>query len=204
MIYLSKVQTVRLNFQVGTTCTTCYADRERPDSVGMSLWQQARWNQRPNQPGPTSSPSRPSLSGNSSAAASTVSLMSSNSGNAPRRPLNPLNLMQERRSNSIPAPVKSDHNPVRTLIGILGELPDGQDPLSSGLTEVVPVEKKVDVGGKTLEEWLEELEKDKSSRLSKEMDQRIPSLTTNAENTALSQYKELQTSISVSSLFQLI
>jgi hypothetical protein len=170
----------------------------------MSLWQQARWNQRPNQPGSPSGPSRPSLSVNSSAAASTVSLMSSNSGNAPRRPLNTLNLRQERRSNSIAAPVKSDHDPVKALIGILGELPDGQDPLSCGLPEVVPAERKVDAAGKTLEEWLEELEKDKSSRLSKEMERRIPPLTTYVENTALSQYKELQTSISVSSLFQLI
>jgi hypothetical protein len=90
---------------------------------------------------------------------------------------------------------------MKALIGILGELPDGQDPLSSRLTKVVSAEKKVDAGGKTLEEWLEELEKDKSTRLSKEMERRIPPLTTYVENTALSQYKELQTSISVSSLY---
>jgi hypothetical protein len=34
--------------------------------------------------------------------------------------------------------------------------------------------KKVDADGKTLEEWLEELEKDKSNRLSRDMDKRTP------------------------------
>ena len=156
----------------------------------MSLWQNTRWTQRQNQSTPTilSNP-RTSLSGNSSAATSTVSLVSSNSSNVPpRRPLNQLNLRQDRRSSSITRsklvePSKSDHDPVKTLIGILGELPD---------TEIVALEptegkeedkkkdavgqkmERVDAAGKTLAAWLEELEKDKLAKLSKDIEQRIP------------------------------
>ena len=80
-------------------------------------------------------------------------------------------------------PSKSDHDPVKTLIGILGELPD---------TEIVALEptegkeedkkkdavgqkmERVDAAGKTLAAWLEELEKDKLAKLSKDIEQRIP------------------------------
>jgi hypothetical protein len=156
----------------------------------MSLWQNTRWTQRQNQSTPTilSNP-RTSLSGNSSAATSTVSLVSSNSSNVPpRRPLNQLNLRQDRRSNSIPRsklvePSKSDHDPVKTLIGILGELPDSeivaQEPTEGKEEEkqegVGQKMEKVDAAGKTLAAWLEELEKDKLTKLSKDIEQRIPS-----------------------------
>jgi hypothetical protein len=57
-----------------------------------------------------------------------VSLVSSNSGTTPRRPLNALGIRQERRSTSIPPgkpteSAKSDHDPLKTLAGILGEAP---------------------------------------------------------------------------------
>jgi hypothetical protein len=163
----------------------------------MSLWQNTRWTQRQNQSSPTilSNP-RTSLSGNSSAATSTVSLVSSNSSNVPpRRPLNQLNLRQDRRSNSIPRsklvePSKSDHDPVKTLIGILGELPDSEI-VAQGPTEGKEEEKqegvgqkmeKVDAAGKTLAVWLEELEKDKLTKLSKDIEQRIPLLQLNCNN----------------------
>jgi hypothetical protein len=149
----------------------------------MSLWQGARWTQRPSQSFPSVPAPRTPLSVNSSAATSTVSLISSNSGSGPRRPLNPLNLRQERRSNSIPLikqveTAKTDHDPVETLVGILGELPDTsiqehetQHPphVASGAGQG----KKFDAGGKTLASWLEELEQDKLSNLSKDIDRRI-------------------------------
>lgn len=90
----------------------------------MSLWQGRSWTNRSNPSGGHGP--RTSISGNSSAAASNVSLVSSSSGNAPRRPLNALGLRQERKSISVP-PVKpvetanSDHDPLKALIGILGE-----------------------------------------------------------------------------------
>jgi hypothetical protein len=104
----------------------------------MSLWQGPRWTHRSNQSVSGLHGQRPSLSGNSSAGASTVSLVSSASGNAPRRPLNALGIRQERRSSSIPParPIesaKSDHDPVKTLIGILGEAP---------ISEVRPLKHK--------------------------------------------------------------
>ena len=155
----------------------------------MSLWQNTRWTQRQNQSTPAilSNP-RTSLSGNSSAATSSVSLVSSNSSNvSPRRPLNQLTLRQDRRSNSITRnkPVetsKSDHDPVKALIGILGELPEpqtaAQEPAERTEEEEKkePVEQnpgKVDAGGKTLAAWLEELEKEKLTKLSKDIEQRI-------------------------------
>src|SRR5437667_11417722 len=89
----------------------------------MSLWQGTRWTQRGNQ----SVPAPRTLSVNSSAATSTVSLVSSSSGGgAPRRPLTQLNLRQERRSssNKTVESTKLDHDPIKTLSGILGELPE--------------------------------------------------------------------------------
>ena len=154
----------------------------------MSLWQNTRWTQRQHQSTPPllSNP-RTSLSGNSSAATSTVSLISSTSSNVPpRRPLNQLNLRQDRRSNSITRnkhaePSKSDHDPVKALIGILGELPEMQtateeagDGKQKDETEPVGLKlERVDVGGKTLAAWLEELEKDKLTKLTKDIEQRI-------------------------------
>ena len=154
----------------------------------MSLWQNTRWTQRQHQSTPPllSNP-RTSLSGNSSAATSTVSLVSSTSSNVPlRRPLNQLNLRQDRRSNSItrnkPAePSKSDHDPVKALSGILGELPETQtateeagDGKQEDEKEPVGLKlERVDVGGKTLAAWLEELEKDKLTKLTKDIEQRI-------------------------------
>ena len=146
----------------------------------MSLWQGTRWTQRPGQSTP-SVPSRPALSVNSSAATSTVSLISSNSGSGPRRPLNQLNLRRDTRSNSIPRlkqvdTAKTDHDPVKSLVGILGELPDtsiqeGQD--TQDVAAAAGQGNKVDAKGKTLTSWLEELEKDKLSKLSKDIDRRI-------------------------------
>src|SRR5947207_3583686 len=135
----------------------------------MSLWQRTRCTQRPNQPTPTVSAPRTSLSAHSSAATSTVSLISSNSGSSPRRPLNQLNLRQEKRSSSIPLiksvdTAKSDHDPVKALVGILGEIPD--TPIQEQESQDDPGEasgarqgKKIDAGGKPLANWLEELEK---------------------------------------------
>ena len=91
----------------------------------MSLWQGRSWTHRSNLSGGHGP--RTSISGNSSAAASNVSLVSSSSGNAPRRPLNALGLRRDR-SISVP-PVKpvetvnSDHDPLKALMGILGEVP---------------------------------------------------------------------------------
>ena len=146
----------------------------------MSLWQGTRWQHRQNQPGPAVQQSRPSLSGNSSAGASTSSLLSTSSGGGPRRPLNPLNLRQERRSNSIPRAkaadaVKSDHDPVKILIGILGEAPGSTVEVESSAetdVETTKIKRKVDAGGKTFGEWLEELELDKSTKLSKAIEER--------------------------------
>ena len=111
---------------------------------------------------------------------------------------------------------KSDHDPVKTLIGILGELPDteivAQEPTEGKEEEnkkeaVGQKMEKVDAAGKTLAAWLEELEKDKLAKLSKDIEQRIPScnsIVLTAETTALSQYEELQSSIAVSYLFSLV
>lgn len=80
-------------------------------------------------------------------------------------------------------PSKSDHDPVKTLIGILGELPDtervAQEPIERKEEEkkkeaVGKKLEKVDAAGKTLAAWLEELEKDKLAKLSKDIEQRIP------------------------------
>jgi hypothetical protein len=102
----------------------------------MSLWQGRSWTNRSN-PSAGHGP-RTSISGNSSAAASNVSLVSSSSGNAPRRPLNALGLRQERRSTSVPPvkpveTVKSDHDPVKALIAILGDVP------AAGVYQDVPL-----------------------------------------------------------------
>lgn len=154
----------------------------------MSLWQGTRWTQRQNQSPAIHGP-RTSLSGNSSAATSTVSLVSSNSGTAPapRRPLNQLNLRQEGRSNSISRakPVdaaKADHDPVKALTGILGELPESSavqepDVIKDGAS-AVQGKRKIDAGGRTLEKWLEELEKDKLNKLSKDIEQRMTTYDT--------------------------
>jgi hypothetical protein len=149
----------------------------------MSLWQGSHWTRRPSQSTPAIHVSRPSLSGNSSAAASTVSLLSTSSGSAPRRPLNQLNLRQKRRSSSIPrgnavGSVKSDHDPVKTLIEILGDVPDSPTPEGEPQEDKVDVgpelreSQKADAGGKTLDAWLEELEKNKLASLSKDVEQR--------------------------------
>jgi hypothetical protein len=147
----------------------------------MSLWQGTRWTQRANQSTPgIHAPTRTPLSGNSSAATSTVSLASSNSSTAPRRPLNQLNLRQEKRSNSIPRvkPIettKSDHDPVQTLAGILGELPDSpvhEPEKEKDSSSAVEGMRKIDAGGRTLQNWLEELEKDKSKKLATDIEQR--------------------------------
>jgi hypothetical protein len=112
-------------------------------------------------------------------------------------------------------PSKSDHDPVKTLIGILGELPDteivAQEPTEGKEEEekkevVGQKTEKVDAAGKTLAAWLEELEKDKLAKLSKDIEQRISynSIVLTAETTALSQYEELQSSIAVSCLLSLV
>ena len=146
----------------------------------MSLWQNTRWTQRQNQSTPAifNNP-RTSLSGNSSAATSVVSLASSNSSTVspPRRPLNQLNLRQDKRSNSItrttPAETsKSDHDPVKALVGILGELEDTQHAAPEPMEGKEQKKEKLDAGGKTLAAWLEELEKDKLTKLSKDIEQR--------------------------------
>lgn len=152
----------------------------------MSLWQGTRWTQRANQSTPgIHASTRTPLSGNSSAATSTVSLVSSSSSTAPRRPLNQLNLRQEKRSNSIPRvkPVetaKSDHDPVKTLAGILGELPDSpvQEP-EKEKEGSVEGKRKIDAGGRTLQDWLEELEKDKLNKLAADIEQRTTDLRFN-------------------------
>ena len=151
----------------------------------MSLWQGRSWTHRSNLSGSASGGHVPrtSISGNSSAAASNVSLVSSSSGNLPppRRPLNALGLRQERRSISIPpvvkqveTTVKSDHDPLKTLTGILGEVPSSEGQASED-GNAVEEATKVDAGGKTLAAWLEELEKDKLDRLQKVIDQRTSS-----------------------------
>jgi len=81
--------------------------------------------------------------------------------------------------------VKSDHDPLKTLVGILGEIP--QETRTEEFAEEANLEMKtakVDAGGKTLEAWLDELEKGKLSRLSKDIARRIsPALTvTNLRN----------------------
>ena len=141
----------------------------------MSLWQGTRWTQSGNQ----SVPAPRTLSVNSSAATSTVSLVSSSSGGgAPRRPLTQLNLRQERRSssNKTVESTKLDHDPIKTLSGILGELPElsmqNQGNEEKEKIEVGP-EKKVDVGGRTLADWLEDLERNKLVKLSKDIEQRM-------------------------------
>ena len=149
--------------------------------VVMSLWQGTRWTQRPNQSTLSVTASRASLSVNSSAAASTASLISSNSESGPRRPLNQLNLRLDRRSSSIPHikqanTAKTDHDPVKVLVGILGELPDTsiQEQETQNIQDPASGQgKKIDAGGKTLASWLEELEKDKLNKLSKDIDRRI-------------------------------
>jgi hypothetical protein len=97
----------------------------------MSLWQGRSWTHRSNLSSSTGHGPRNSISGNSSAAASNISLVSSSSGNAPRRPLNALGLRQERRSTSVPPAkpvdtVRSDHDPLKALSGILGEGSDSE------------------------------------------------------------------------------
>ena len=163
------------------------------EGPSMSLWQGSRWTTRQSQSTPQLQVGRLSLSGNSSAATSTVSLVSSSSaGNVtpPRRPLNQLNLRLEQRRNSTSRSktgevVKSDHDPLKTLVGILGEIP--QETRTEEFAEEANLEMKtakVDAGGKTLEAWLDELEKGKLSRLSKDIARRIsPALTvTNLRN----------------------
>lgn len=151
--------------------------------AAMSLWQGPRRSQRPSQSTPPVHIPRPSLSGNSSAAASTVSLLSTSSGNAPRRPLNQLNLPQRRRSgsfslNKLVESVKSDHDPVKTLLEILGDVPGSPvqegEPQGDEDSAVPELQEstKGDARGKTLGSWLEELEKNKLAALSKDVEQR--------------------------------
>lgn len=93
----------------------------------MSLWQGTRWSHRPNPSASSIHTPRLSFSGNSSAATSTISLTSSNGGaTPPRRPLNALGLRQDTRSSGQPPSrtietTKTDHDPVKALLGILGE-----------------------------------------------------------------------------------
>jgi hypothetical protein len=69
---------------------------------------------------------------------------------------------------------KSDHDPVKVLTGILGELPDSSVEDQEVQKNTSEVEKrKIDVRGKTLESWLEELEKGKLSKLSRDIERRI-------------------------------
>jgi hypothetical protein len=76
--------------------------------------------------------------------------------------------------------VKSDHDPVKTLIGILGDLPEGEkrdllEERKQGSEERL-VTARADAGGKTLEGWLEELERDKLDRLSRDIERRVSRL----------------------------
>lgn len=74
--------------------------------------------------------------------------------------------------------MKSDHDPLKALIGILGEVPSGsagQAVSEDGERKSAEETAKVDAGGKTLAAWLEELEKDKLDRLQKVIDQRMSS-----------------------------
>jgi hypothetical protein len=99
--------------------------------------------------------------------------------------------------------VKSDHDPVKALIGILGEVSGGSEkPMLEEGTQGTDsaLSARADAGGKTLEGWLEELEKGKLDRLSRDIERRVSRLSTLlivAETNALDQYKELQTSITV-------
>ena len=142
----------------------------------MSLWQGTRWTHRANPSAPAIH--RPTPSGSSSAAASTSSLLSTGSGTSPRRPLNQFNLRQER-SGSVPRSKptdvpKSDHDPLKTLIGILGETPESQDQVLQLEKDGKAVsQQKADAGGKMLTEWLEELEKDKLEKLSTVVERRL-------------------------------
>lgn len=75
--------------------------------------------------------------------------------------------------------MKSDHDSVKALIGILGEAPEGEnrDSLEQGKpgTDAL-VTARGDAGGMTLAGWLEELEKDKLDRLSKDIERRVSRL----------------------------
>jgi hypothetical protein len=70
--------------------------------------------------------------------------------------------------------LKSDHDPVKVLITILGEVPEQQpESEQEGKADVRGTRVvRADAGGRTLEAWLEELEKDKLSRLSKDIERR--------------------------------
>jgi hypothetical protein len=169
-----------------------------------SLWQGTRWSHRQPPSGLNVHASRPSVSGTSSAAASTSSLLSVGSGPpTPRRPLNAFNLQQERRSDSLPRArppdgfgVKIDHDPVKTLAGILGEVPRTETSIPSQKMEYG---KRADAGGRTLYAWLEELEKDKPADLTRVIRERIASrlMCLIIEQKDLDLYQELQTSIDV-------
>src|SRR5579862_8421807 len=128
----------------------------------MSLWQGTKWSHRQTPSASGIHGPRLSFSGNSSAAASQISLTSSNSGaGTPRRPLNALGFRREGgRSSSQPPSrtvenIKTDHDPVKTLAGILGE----SVPLNEDNTFTTAMAQKADAGGKTLSDWLETLEK---------------------------------------------
>ena len=81
--------------------------------------------------------------------------------------------------------MKADHDPLKTLIGILGEIPQERQTEEVGEEAIIEKKRaKVDAGGNTLESWLNELEKDKLSRLSKDIERRISSflIMTNPRN----------------------
>ena len=67
---------------------------------------------------------------------------------------------------------------MKTLIGILGEVPAGEkrELLEGERGEETQVTVRGDAGGKTLEAWLEELEKDKLDRLSRDIERRVSRL----------------------------
>jgi hypothetical protein len=143
----------------------------------MSLWQGTKWSHRQTPSASAINPPRLSFSGNSSAATSQSSFAAGGSGaGTPRRPLNALGIRQEGRSNSQPPSrsveiTKPSHDPVKTLLAILGEDPAVKEEEDS--STLADQSQKADAGGKTLAEWLEELEKEESNKLSTVIDKRL-------------------------------
>jgi len=151
----------------------------------MSLWQGTKWSHRQAASPPSSSPlhghghgPRLSFGGSSPATASQISLLSASTSGAstPRRPLNALGLRQDgTRSSSQPPPklsevTKPDHDAVKTLLGILGETEPVKEEADNTFT--VETAQNADAGGKTLADWLGDLEKEEANKLSTEIDHR--------------------------------
>lgn len=73
---------------------------------------------------------------------------------------------------------------MKTLIGILGEVPQELVRTQKSWERderAVETGSKADAGGRTLEAWLEELEKDKLARLSKDIERRTSSSLTGTD-----------------------